>query len=128
MNPEKAKRIKKAVLKVCQKKISQGEMENKNFKKCTEIGEFMNIKDLGSLKAIVVKICKKPQDEAVIYKYIITRTAFSDINRKKFHFLFLTMIYHGELELTLNWKVQTPDKDRLYNKPPLKLGFFFLCF
>ena len=26
MNPEKAKRIKKAVLKVCQKKVSQGEI------------------------------------------------------------------------------------------------------
>ena len=84
----------------------------------------MNINDLRSLKAIVVKICKKPQDEAVIYKYITTRMAFSDIERKKFHFLFLTMIYHGELELTLNWKVQTPDKDGLYNKPPLKRGVF----
>ncbi|MHB9019455.1 MAG: hypothetical protein ACYC3G_01065 [Minisyncoccota bacterium] len=68
------------------------------------------------LEKEVVAICKTPRKEMGIYRK--TRQKFTNLKRKDFHNLVLKLIYRGSLEVTLDWRLQTPNPAGLYNKTP----------
>ena len=59
------------------------------------------------LEKEVMAICTKPRKEMGIYRK--TKKKFSDLKRKDCHNLVLKLIYRGSLEVTLDWRLQTPD-------------------
>lgn len=50
----------------------------------------------------VIEICKKPHEEEYIYEHL--GKEFSNITRKRLHFLLLRLTYHGIINETLNWE------------------------
>jgi len=50
--------------------------------------------------------------------YRKTKQKFVNLKRTEFHELLLKLIYRGSLEVTLDWRLQTPDPDGLFNKTP----------
>lgn len=140
MDLRKEKIIKKAILKVCQKQksVPQGEMPYRvsdELASKTEISTVINkmidygelamttawkieiadkdwkrimvVKD-DTLKNEIIEICKKPRCRGSIYWHI--KNKFPGIKRERFYSLITSMINLGILEVTLNWKIQTPGK------------------
>jgi len=68
------------------------------------------------LEKEVVGICKNPKKERTIFRLI--KKKFAGLEHKDFHNLMLKLIYRGSLEVTLDWRLQTPDPAGLYNKTP----------
>ena len=68
------------------------------------------------LEKEVTAICKRPHKEMGIYRK--TKQKFVNLKRTEFHELLLKLIYRGSLEVTLDWRLQTPDPDGLFNKTP----------
>lgn len=68
------------------------------------------------LEREVVAICKTPRKEIGIFRK--TKQKFTGLKRKEFHELVLKLIYRGSLEVTLDWRLQTPNPNGLFNKTP----------
>ncbi len=68
------------------------------------------------LEKEVVVICKNPKKEKTVFR--IVKKKFANLEQKDFHELMLKLIYLGSLEVTLDWRLQTPNPANLYNKTP----------
>lgn len=59
----------------------------------------------------VTALCKNPKKETTVFRLI--KKKFVSLERKDFHDLMLKLIYRGSLEVTLDWRLQTPDPNFL---------------